>query len=125
MKVTFLSMDEDENKVFFESDASFCEDEIVFADKSLTDTTLYLRFEPDRLNLRREGQVFMRLSFRQHHKTDGFYRDSFGLEIPLTVLCTFLKVEAKKTIVHYELWWDEQMKTKHKILLLFEESIAK
>ena len=118
MKVTFLSLDDEKNKVFFESEASKQGNEIIFIDKTSTNTTIEMTVNEDEVKMVRKGTVNSTMVFSITKKTKGNYNNEMGLEFDFDIHCTRLEVSKNKILIHYTLILDEFMKTNHKISLL-------
>ena len=107
MKVTFLSLDDQMNKVHFESEASRNENEIIFVDKTSPNTTIELTIFDNEVKFVRTGSINSEMVFIQNKKTKGNYS-----------YCSRLDITKNKILIHYTLVLDEYMKTNHKISLL-------
>ena len=118
MKVTFLSLDDQMNKVHFESEASRNENEIIFVDKTSPNTTIELTIFDNEVKFVRTGSISSEMVFIQNKKTKGNYSNDMGLEFDFDIYCSRLDITKNKILIHYTLVLDEYMKTNHKISLL-------
>lgn len=118
MKVTFLSLDDEKNKVYFESEASKNDKEIIFVDKTTPNTTIELIVQDDKVQIVRNGYVNSKMVFVENEKTKGNYQNEMGLEFDFDIFCSKLKIDKNRIVIHYTLVLDEYTKTNHKISLL-------
>lgn len=118
-------MDEDGNKVHFESEAVINQEELAFVDKSCENTTIHFLFSDTKMVLQRDGDTQMEMVFDLQKRTNGFYENSEGLRFDFLVECTHLECTNQKITIHYTMILDKQTKTKHKISLLLNETLAK
>lgn len=118
MKVTFLSLDDEKNKVYFESEAARKDNEIIFVDKTYPNTTIELTLYEDKVQFIRTGYVNSKMIFIENKKTKGIYQNEMGLEFDFDIYCSRLDVNKNRIVIHYTLVLDEYMKTNHKISLL-------
>ena len=125
MKVTFLSIDDQKNKVYFESEASKKDGEFIFLDKTSIDTTIELSILTDEVKFVRTGKINSVMKFKENKITKGYYQNDMGLEFDFDIHCPKLSIEEKRIVIFYTLILDEYMKTNHKISLLFNETLAK
>lgn len=119
MKVTFLSLDDDNNKVYFTSDYSKVDDQIVFLDKSTPNTEIHLKIKDEEVILERIGSVNMQMIFNLKHLTKGFYNNDMGLDFNFQIKCHKLLCRNKKVNVEYDLILEDGQKLGHKFSLLF------
>lgn len=119
MKVKFLSFDDDNNKIYFVSEATTKENILSFTDKSCENTIIDLTIENDSLTLIRRGNTNMRMSFLEGQVTKGSYHNSMGLEFEFAINCLNLQISANRIRVDYDMIIDEYTKTRHKLSLLF------
>lgn len=113
MIVSFLSLDEEKNKTFFQSEATKHNNEIVFEDKSSPNTTIKLTFSRDMLILERFGFIETRIHFCMDKLTQGFYKSQDGLEFQFTVHTLQLCIEEMKFKAKYEMWMEEEKLSTH------------
>lgn len=120
MKVAFLSLDDENNKIHFESEASRKENEIIFLDQTTPNTTIEFKIESESVTMVRTGDVNSYMEFVLNKKTKGNYQNIMGLEFDFEVLCTYFLITTNKIRLDYELILDEHTKTMHKISLLLK-----
>ena len=118
MKVTCLSLDDQKNKVYFESVASRNENEIIFIDKTSPNTTIELKILEGQVIFVRTGQINSKMIFSENKKTKGDYKNEMGLEFDFDIYCSKLEIGKNRIVIHYTLFLDEYIKTNHKISLL-------
>lgn len=121
MKVKFLSLDDQNEKNYFESDASRSGQDIIFLDKTTPNTTIEFSFLEDSVKMIRTGDVNSFMEFKLNETTKGKYHNLLGLEFDFNVLCTKLEVADNKIRIDYILILDEYIQTNHKISLLILE----
>ena len=119
MKVAFLSIDEDGNKVHFTSQCETNENKIVFADQSSDKTIIEIENLKDKLIFKRIGTINMQMSFQNQKTTEGFYANDLGLEFKFLIYCHKLTKNDKRIVIDYDLILNEEEKHRHKISLLF------
>lgn len=113
MKVSFLSMDDQKNKVYFVADASFKENVLSFVDKSCEHTQITMTLEEDRITLARTGLVQMEMIFELEHFTPGAYQNEEGLEFTFKIFCKRLSIQKKRMIIQYDMLLDQQILSSH------------
>ena len=118
MKVSFLSLDENNNKVKFESDCSMDENEIIFIDKTVENTTIHLIKEEPNLKLIRDGNTNMEMIFSEGDLTKGYYKNQLGIEFEFYVSTKKLIIDKSKIFINYKMIIDENVQTEHKISIL-------
>ena len=118
MRLSFHSIDDNDNKIFYESDYEKSEKEIMFIDKTLENTTNHFIFLKDKLKLIRSGDVEMEILFDLSNLTKGYYKNTMGLEFEFFIKTNTLKVEKNKILVEYNMILDEINTTTHKIWIL-------
>ncbi|MGM9969701.1 MAG: DUF1934 family protein [Anaeroplasma sp.] len=119
MQVTFHSLDSDENKIFFKSDAHYENDYIVFEDKSCQNTIIYLKIDSI-INLIRKGKVNTNISFIEGIKTDCHYNNDIGLEFDFQVLTNNININKNKITIEYTMFLDGKEFSTHKIWILLQ-----
>jgi uncharacterized beta-barrel protein YwiB (DUF1934 family) len=118
MRLSFHSIDDNDNKIFYEADYEKSDNEIVFIDKTLENTTNHLIIDQDKLKLIRLGEVEMEMTFDLNRSTNGYYKNTMGLEFTFTVKTNKLKVVKNKILVEYNMILDEFTASTHKIWIL-------
>lgn len=119
MKVAFLSIDDEGNKVHFTSQYNLKNNKIVFDDQSSDNTIIELENLKDKLIFKRIGTVNMQMTFQNQTTTEGFYANDLGLEFKFLVFCHNLTKTDKRIVIDYDLILGEEDKHRHKISLLF------
>ena len=118
MRLSFHSIDDNDNKIFYETNYEKSENEIVFIDKTLENTTNHLLIDEDKLKLIRLGDVEMEMLFILNQTTNGYYKNNIGLEFEFIIKTNKLKVEKNKILVEYNMILDEFTASTHKIWIL-------
>ena len=118
MRLSFHSISDNEDKVFFETEYVKEENEIVFLDKTWENTTNHLILLEDKVKLIRLGDVNMEMLFDLSKETIGKYSNNLGLEFSFIVKCYNLKVQKNKILIEYNMILDEFTSSTHKIWIL-------
>ncbi len=79
MELVFYSLDNDNNKVFFRADYERKNNQIVFVDKSIENTMIYLTINGNSLMFERKGNTSMTMVLEEMKTTSGHYESSTGL----------------------------------------------
>lgn len=119
MKVTFHSLDNDGNKVFFKSDAKNVDSYIEFIDKSTENTSIRLKYDTSSIIIERVGNINMVLNLELNKTTGCMYKDNLGLELDLEIKTNELEVKNNKLYANYDLILDKNVISSHKIWILF------
>lgn len=119
MKVTFHSLDSNDNKVFFRSTCVKNGNEYRFKDKSAANTEISLSIRGNEVLFSRRGEIEMDLLINPTEKTEGHYKNSMGLLLNFMVTTSLLKIEENRIEMEYSLFFDEEMLSTHKIWVLF------
>lgn len=121
MFVSFLSLDDEKNKVFFQSEAFQQKNEIWFEDKSTLNTKIKITSLEDSMILERMGSVEMYLHFTLDKPTVGRYKNSDGLILEFLVHTKVLQQQKNKIRVQYEMIMNGECISRHIFQLTFFE----
>ena len=99
MKISFLSIDNEKNRIFFSSEAVKSNDELAFVDGTTPNTTIHLITIDNKLKLIRDGSVKMEMIFIDKEKTKGTYRNEMGLEFEFDIFCHELIIEEQRYVI--------------------------
>ncbi len=119
MQVLFSSMDDQLNKIRFETDVVVKDNTYYFKDKSTEHTEIELTIHQNEVHLNRVGQTQMKLIFIENRKTMGYYKNEMGLDFSFYIDCKQLTISKEQIKIQYEMILDKQIKSLHKILLIF------
>ncbi len=103
MIVSFISIDEDDNKIEYTSSADVINDKIIFMDKSTTNTNIMIYKKNDSLYLKRYGLIDMTMEYKLGNKTLGYYKNQDGIEFEFQTYTNYLEIKDDKYIVDYEM----------------------
>ncbi len=103
MKISFLSMDQEQNKTYFVSDAVVNQNTYIFADNSTEDVFIHLTIEKEDVYINRQGEIKMSMHFREGMILPASYKNSLGLEFEFEILCTKLTILDKKILIWYDM----------------------
>lgn len=121
MIVSFLSFDQENHKIAFQSDVEYNNNQYCFVDKSMEETILTLSRQENGLFLERSGSCTMKMQFILNETTKGYYRNKEGLEFDFTIQTTNLIIEKNKIRLTYHMFLDGQEVTQQRIQLSFFE----
>lgn len=119
MKVTFHSLDNDGNKVFYKTDAKAIDSYIEFRDGSTKNTIIRLSYTNSSIIIERIGDINMVLNLELDKTTGCMYKDNLGLELDLEIKTNELEVKNNKLYANYDLILDKNVISSHKIWILF------
>ncbi len=120
MNITFYSLDSLDNKIFFKEKGMFDKNILIFNDKSVENTKIYLTINDNDIILDRVGNVKMHMHFIRNTETTGFYENELGLQFKMNILTSKLIIKANKVEIEYSLILDGNMLSSHKIWILFQ-----
>ena len=109
MKLEFISFDKDKNKTRFITDYEIINDQIIFEDKSNTNTKIYLKIKDSKLDIRRIGNTKMKMTLDLAKKTEGYYKNDMSLEFEFLCLCHDLLIENNKIKARYDMIIDDEV----------------
>lgn len=115
MELVFYSLDNDNNKVFFRSDYLKNGNEIIFEDKSVENTKIYLTIMKDSLVFERKGSTSMHMVLKEGIETSGSYNSSTGLFFDFTVKTKILSIKDNRIEIEYSLFVLGDEMSHHKI----------
>lgn len=118
MKVFFYSIDDENNKISFNSLAKIENDYIVFQDKINKKTNIYLKILENKIIINRKGNTIMNLELIQGKKTIGYYKNELGFEIDFIADCSNLMITKSRIDVSYAMILDNQVISSHKIWII-------
>lgn len=119
MLVSFLSFDQENNKIAYQSEAELEDNTYRFMDKSMPNTEIELVKGKDFITLKRSGYCTMCLKFLLNECTKGFYKNKDGLEFEFSVQTTELKIENSRIRISYSINIDGEPITYQRIQLSF------
>ncbi len=117
MIVSFISIDEDNNKIEYTSHANIDNNKIIFKDKSTNDTNIMIYQESDSLYLKRYGMVDMIMEYKLGYKTKGYYKNQDGIEFEFQIFTKYLEINADKCIVDYQMIVENDVVSKTSVIL--------
>ena len=103
MELVFYSLDNDNNKVFFRADYERKNNQIVFVDKSIENTMIYLTINGNSLIFERKGNTSMTMVLEEMKTTSGHYESSAGLFFDFSIITKKLMVLDKRIEIEYTL----------------------
>ena len=103
MELVFYSLDNDNNKVFFRADYERKNNQIVFVDKSIENTMIYLTINGNSLIFERKGNTSMTMTLMENIETFGHYESSTGLFFDFSIITKKLMVLDKRIEIEYTL----------------------
>lgn len=118
MVVSFFSIDNQNNRVCFKSEAVYENQTLIFQDKSVKDTYIHVAENGDKLRFERKGAVRMVMELEVGCLRNGFYKNDLGLEFTFFSYCRALKITEKKIEMEYDMILDEAVLSKHKIWII-------
>lgn len=119
MQVTFHSIDNENNKIFFKSLASKNDNIISFEDKSTMNTTIFLEIKDLSIIFIRKGSINMNIELILNNRTPAKYKNEMGLEFDFEVFTNKLIIEKNKITIEYIMFLDNEEISSHKIWILF------
>lgn len=118
MIVTFHSIDNENEKVFFKTKGEQKENSIFFKDESMPNTTIELKIEASSVELIRSGDYNTNMLFQKNKKTKAYYRNNLGLEFDFYVETKVLDIKKNKISIEYNMFLFEEEISTHKIWIL-------
>ncbi len=122
MLIFFYSKDKEHNKVSFQTEGHYEENILVFQDKSVSNTKIYLDIKPDRLLFKRKGDVDMILDLVKDKKTTGYYKNELGLEFNFDCVCKELSIKNNRIDMSYTMFLDNEIILDNKIWIIIREN---
>lgn len=115
MEVTFYSLDDENNKIFFKSKGTKEKNIISFADKSNENTTISLEILDSSITFYRKGNVDMKMILKKNKILDCYYKNQIGLEFNFKVNCKELIIKENRIDMEYDMILDNDIMSSHKI----------
>lgn len=119
MNLTFYSVDSNKEKVCYSTEFVRDENQIIFLDKSVANTTIYLTIFENSLLFERKGDILMDLPLKYGEKTLCHYKNELGLEFDFLVLTNELLISSKRIEMEYSLFLEQDKISTHKITIIF------
>lgn len=119
MIITFHSLDNEGNKVFFKSEAEIIGKYFIFDDKSQENTKIKLMYDTSSINIERIGNTNMKINLSLDEITNSKYSNSLGLKFDFKVKTNELDIKSNKLYAMYDLILDENVISTHKIWIIF------
>lgn len=118
MQVFFYSLDNQNNKVSFNTAYKREDNKIIFEDKSIENTVIYLYIYKDKLILERKGSVEMKISFIKNKSIPSYYKNQLGLEFNFIAKCHKLTITENRIDIEYDMILDNDLISSHKIWII-------
>ena len=112
----FYSIDSDNNEVHYMSLYERQNDLIIFDDKSVENTKVFLKIG-NQFEIFRHGKVDMNFKFNKEKLTQGYYKNELGLEIDFVIKTIKLSFDNNIFNVIYELYYANEKISTHKITI--------
>lgn len=119
MKVSFLSMDDNDNKVSFTTDVIKKDNRYLFNDLSTTNTQIEMEILGNNIRLVRTGDITMYMLFDSNFQTSGSYKNTEGLSFDFEIKTTRLDILSNKIRIDYDMIIENETLSSHKLSLLF------
>ncbi len=119
MDLTFYSIDSNNDKVIYHTSYIKSENTIIFDDKSVSNTKIYLTIDDDKVQFVRKGNVFMNVLLEYNKNTFCHYENEIGLSFDFIVKTTNLSITNKRIEMEYDLFLENDKISSHKITILF------
>lgn len=118
MKVFFYSIDDEKNKINFNTEGFYENDYLVFSDKSIPNTKIYLKYENNTLIFKRFGFVNMNVRLHHQEKTNAWYKNDMGLEFNFITFTKVLNYKDNRIDIEYDMILDNKVYSTHKIWII-------
>ena len=119
MKVSFLSIDDENNKINFSTEVTHVDNRYIFVDKTTENTIIEIEVLGECVRLTRTGNVTMYMLYDINNLTCGSYENKEGLEFEFEIQTTKLEIQKSKIRIDYSMIMDKQVMSSHKLSLLF------
>ena len=119
MDLTFYSIDSNNDKVLYHTSYIKSENTIIFDDKSVLNTKIYLTIKDDKVLFERKGNVIMYILLDLDKITFCHYENEMGLKFDFSVKTTNLVLKNNKIEMAYQLFLENDMISNHKITIIF------
>ncbi|MDE5715274.1 MAG: DUF1934 domain-containing protein [Anaeroplasmataceae bacterium] len=117
MKISFLSLDQEQNKTYFVSEAVKENNTYIFLDNSTENVIIYLTIEDESIYIRRTGEIEMFMHFKEGTTQKSSYKNKLGLEFEFQTQCTKLTVSDKKILIWYDMLMNDGFTSSFKLSL--------
>ena len=119
MNLTFYSKDSNDNKVLFTTSYIKDDNEVIFNDESVSNTTIYLIINNDSIIFKRKGSILMDITIKKDLTTKCHYENEMGLSFDFLVKTKSLLIREKRIEMEYSLFLDGDIISTHKITIIF------
>ena len=119
MKVSFISIDDEKNKINFSTEVIKIDNKYTFDDKTTKNTKIEIEVLGKCVRLIRTGDITMYMLYDLENITSGSYENSEGLEFNFEIKTTKIEIEKSKIRIDYSMIMDKQVLSSHKLSLLF------
>ena len=119
MKVSFISIDDENNKINFSTDVTLLDNKYTFIDKTTPNTNIEIEVLGECVRLTRTGDTTMYMLYDLKNITSGSYENVEGLEFSFEIKTTKLEIQKTKIRIDYSMIMDKQVLSSHKLSLLF------
>ena len=119
MKVSFISIDDEKNKISFSTETIKSDNRYTFQDKTSQNTMIEIEVLEPCVRLTRTGDISMYMLFDLNNITSGSYENKEGLEFEFEIKTDKLEVQNSKIRIDYSMIMDNQVLSSHKLSLLF------
>lgn len=120
MELVFHSLDSASNKVFYKTTLKKVDNTLIFSDKTVENTTIYLTIEEDSLLFERKGNITMEMVIKENEESIGQYENINGLMFEFKVKTKKLSILKNNIEMEYALYVDEDEISIHKIWISFK-----
>ena len=114
MKVSFKSLDNENNEITFSVDGNYINGYLVFEDSVVPETLIYLKSDENYIELLRKGKINMSLTLETNKKGTLKYKED-NLYFELEAITKEIKVNDKEIYFEYDLFDDIYFVGNHKI----------
>ena len=119
MIIKFKTIDDELNEINFKSECKLENNTYIFKDKSVENTTIYLKIYEDYINIIRKGDTNMYLDLKLNEKLDGNYENKLGLKFNFHSFTREINIKSNGFYATYDLIIDDNIINTHKIWILF------
>ena len=119
MKVSFISVDDEKNKINFSTGVIYNDNKYTFVDQTTPNTTIEIEVLGECIRLTRTGDTTMYMLYDLANITSGSYENVEGLEFNFEIKTTKLEIQKTKIRIDYSMIMDKQVLSSHKLSLLF------
>ena len=119
MKVSFISIDDENNRINFSTDVQVDGNKYSFIDKTTSNTNIEIEVIGENVRLTRTGDVTMYMLYDIKNITSGSYENNEGLEFNFEIKTTKLEVSKSRIRIDYSMLMEKEVLSSHKLSLLF------